>query len=223
MDGNGRWAKERGLARYEGHTQGAKAVKALVKEARELGVKYLTLYTFSSENWNRPAIEIAALMKLLELYLSSEIKTFIEQGVRLRTIGDLSSLPEKLQKLVTKSEEATRDLKEMELILALSYGSRQEIVATIQKIASKAQNGEVTPEDINEELISQELYTKDWPDPDMLIRTSNEQRLSNFLLWQLSYSEFIFVPELWPDFTPDVFRRCIVEYNTRQRRFGKVE
>ncbi len=222
MDGNGRWAKARGMARYEGHTQGAKAVKTLVKEARELGIKYLTLYTFSSENWNRPAIEIAALMKLLEIYLSSELKNFIEQGVRLRTIGDLSSMPEKLQKLIAKSEESTKHLKEMELILALSYGGRQEIVNTVQKIAGQVKAGDVAISEINEDLFSKELYTKDWPDPELLIRTSNEQRLSNFLLWQLSYAEFIFVPELWPDFTPDVFRRCIVEYNRRQRRFGKV-
>lgn len=219
MDGNGRWAKERKMLRYKGHHAGAKAVKQIVREAKNLGVRYLTLYAFSNENWQRPGIEIKALMALLEDYLKNEIRLLEEEGVRLRTIGETERLPEFLQKQLQQAKETTSNGENLDLILALSYGSRQEMLAACKKIIS----AEVNPEDLNEEVFSSMLDTKDIPDPDLMIRTSNEYRLSNFLLWQLSYAEFIFVPELWPDFTPEVFRRCLEEYSLRKRRFGKVE
>lgn len=222
MDGNGRWAKQNGMPRYKGHHEGAKAVKKIVKKARELGVSYLTLYTFSSENWNRPEIEIKALMRLLEEYLKSEVKDLKEQGIKLRTIGDTSKLPKSILKLLEKSYEETKNCNDMELVLALSYGGRDEIIDATKKIAKQVSESEISIDDINDKLFSNSLYAPDIPDPELMIRTSNEQRISNFLLWQLSYSEFVFVDELWPDFTPEIFEHCLEEYSSRKRRFGKV-
>ena len=210
MDGNGRWAKAQGMQRYQGHSEGAKTVKKIVEEARRIGVSYLTLYTFSSENWKRPEIEIKALMKLLESYLNSEVDSLKDKGIRLRVIGDIEKLPASIKNLINKSLEKTKDCKEMQLILALSYGGRQEIVDAVKKIALKIENKEISQEQITEDMIANSLYAADIPDPELMIRTSNEFRISNFLLWQLSYREFVFVPEFWPEFTPEKFIVVVV-------------
>ena len=218
MDGNGRWAVERKLPRTKGHQRGAKVVKEIVTAAKEVGIKYLTLYAFSSENWQRPELEIKTLMLLLEEYLKKEIRNLQKQKIRIRAIGDLSKLSGNLQKLLADTDSQTADDYEMEMILALSYGSRQEITDAVRAIvASGVEESSITPE-----LIAKHLYTADIPDPELLIRTSNEQRLSNFLLWQLSYAEFIFVPEYWPDFSAEIFNDCLAEYAKRNRRFGDI-
>ncbi len=214
MDGNGRWAKERGLPRAEGHIQGAKTIEMLVEAATDIGIKYLTLYAFSFENWSRPSEEITALMQLLQHYLASKREKMIGEGVRFTTIGDVKSLSTELQGEIAKTKEATGDGKKMTLIVALSYGSRQEICRAANKmIADKVEN--VTPE-----LLSQALDTAGIPDPDFLIRTSGEYRISNFLLWQLAYTELYFTDKLWPDFARNEFVKAIEEYQKRERRFG---
>ena len=219
MDGNGRWAKAQGMLRHEGHRQGALRVKKIVEQARKKEIRYLTLYTFSSENWGRSDLEIKALMLLLEEYLKKEINNLKRQGIRLRAIGDLSKLPSTIQNLLKKSFDLTTNETGMDLILALSYGGREEILNASKRIAEDYKKGEVI--EFSEKIFRNYLYAPDIPDPELMIRTSNEQRISNFLLWQLSYTEFIFINELWPDFTPEVFDRCLEEFKSRKRRFGK--
>lgn len=220
MDGNGRWAKKRFLPRLEGHRAGAKSVRNTVEECRRLGIRYLTLYAFSTENWTRPEEEISGLMKLFIEYLKSEVSTLTKNNVRLRAIGERGRLSPEILSLLEDVEAKTSKDPELDLILALSYGSRQELVQATRRIAEKIKFGEVNIDDISEEMIQQNLYTADIPDPDLLIRTSNECRISNFLLWQCAYTEFIFTPVLWPDFSKEEFNKCLEEFQKRERRFG---
>ncbi len=222
MDGNGRWAQKRGFPRVLGHREGVKAVRATVQACAELGVKYLTLYAFSTENWNRPRPEVTALMHMLDEYLLIEEKELIEQGIRLNAIGELDLLPRGVRDHLQSVMSATSQCKGMVLTLAVSYGSRSEIVRGIQVIARKIQNGSVRPEDIDEKMISAHLYTADMPDPDLLIRTSGEMRISNFLLWQLAYAEIYFSRTFWPDFRKRHLVEAFESYTQRQRRFGKT-
>jgi undecaprenyl diphosphate synthase len=223
MDGNGRWAKQRTFARIRGHRKGVESVRDAVRTSGEIGVDYLTLYAFSSENWSRPQNEIDALMKLLEEFLVKEIPELNENNVQLHAIGQIEDLPERVQKQLEKSKKATAHNTGLKLILALSYGSRLEIVKAAKKIAQEVSEKKILPDQINESLFSEHLYTKDYPDPDLLIRTSGENRLSNFLLWQLSYAEFVISPVLWPDFRKEQYLDAIREYGRRQRRFGGVD
>lgn len=222
MDGNGRWAKQRGSQRIFGHQNGVKAVRAATEAAGEVGVKYLTLYAFSSENWSRPKSEVDALMGLLVETINSEIDTLLKNDIRLQTIGDTSALPisvqEKLKDVIIK----TANCKTLTAILALSYGARFEIVEAAKKIAISAKNGKLDVDDLNPNIFSQYLDTANIPDPALMIRTSGEIRLSNFLLWQLAYAELYFTPVLWPDFNKDEFYKAIIEYQKRERRFGKT-
>jgi undecaprenyl diphosphate synthase len=195
----------------------------VVEEARRSGVRYLTLYAFSSENWSRPETEVKALMKLFERYLESELETLLKNGVRLRAIGDIDRLPPFVQKVLTRRQEETQEMDGMDLILAVSYGGRDEIVRGIRKIAERVNSGEIAPEEIDIATVSQSLDAPDVPDPDLLIRTSSENRISNFLLWQIAYSEICVVPELWPDFSVECFHRCLQDYSARVRRFGLTD
>lgn len=222
MDGNGRWAKQRVLARIEGHRKGVESVQTVVRTAGEIGVQYLTLYAFSQENWNRPKTEIHALMHLLEEFLKNEIQELNENNVQLHAIGQIEDLPLRVRKQLSLTQEATSKNTGLKLILALSYGSRQEISKATRQIAQQVAEKKISPEDINEKLLSKYLDTRDYPDPDLLIRTSGELRLSNFLLWQISYTEFVVSPILWPDFRKEHFLEAIQEYRRRQRRFGGV-
>jgi undecaprenyl diphosphate synthase len=194
----------------------------VVEECRRLGVKYITLYAFSSENWKRPEQEVGALMGLFNRYLNSELDKLCESGVRLRSIGDRSKLPQDVVDSLTRAEERTKDVEGMQLILAVSYGGRDEIVSAVKRLAARVQGGELDPSQISEAVFSSSLYTHDIPDPDLLIRTSNEFRLSNFLLWQLAYSEIIVSEVLWPDFTKEELHTCIARYQERERRFGLI-
>ena len=218
MDGNGRWAQLRGLDRSEGHQAGAATVRKLVEHALNLGVKYLTLYTFSTENWKRPVAEVAALMALL--FESIEEEIFVKNNVAFRIIGDLEKLPENVRERLKACMERTAKNDSMTLVLALSYSSKWEITEAVRSIASKVKEGELSPEDINDTLISEELTTNFMPDPDLLIRTGKEQRLSSFLLWQAAYSEFYFTEVLWPDFGKEELHKAVYEYQSRQRRYG---
>lgn len=220
MDGNGRWARERSLPRVEGHRAGAKTVRMVVEECRRLGVQYVTLYAFSSENWKRPEQEVGALMGLFHRYLNSELDRLCESGIRLRAIGDRSKLPSYVLESLDRAEERSRDHSGMQLILAVSYGGRDEIVAATRHIAQQVARGELLPEAIDERVVSGSLYTHDIPDPDLLIRTSNEYRLSNFLLWQLAYAEIVVTDALWPAFSAEHLRACIAAFQNRERRFG---
>lgn len=220
MDGNGRWAKSKNLPRVEGHRTGAKSVRVVVEEARKLGIKYLTLFSFSTENWNRPKDEVSALMKLFKQYLDGELSQLLKNGVRLRAIGDLQRLPDFVRESLDRNQKETEHLDGLQLILALSYGGREEIVSAARKLATQAKAGLIDPNLINEELFSENLYSKDIPDPDLLIRTSAENRISNFLLWQLAYAEIVVSPVLWPDFRQAEFAACLEEYAKRERRFG---
>jgi len=222
MDGNGRWAKERGLPRAEGHRAGAESIREVTEACIELGVKYLTLYAFSSENWNRPKSEVDALMKLLDRFLDDKAAELDKQNIRLQAIGDLDRLPDGTRKRLNRILERTKNHQTMTLVLALSYGAREEITAAVRSIAKAAVAGEISPDEIDGELISQHLYTKDIPDPDLLIRTSGEMRVSNFLLWQISYSEIVIVKKMWPDFRQDDLFAAVEEYNKRHRRFGAL-
>lgn len=222
MDGNGRWAKERGLPRIEGHRQGVESVRDVVRTAGKIGVGYLTLYAFSAENWSRPRLEVSALMRLLEKYLHDEIDELNENNVRLEAIGCLKDLPERVQKQLQKTRQATAQNDGMVLVLALSYGSRREITDAVRDCAKLVKDGKIAVSDINETLISNHLYTHSYPDPDLLIRTSGEMRISNFLLWQISYAELVVAPSLWPDFRKDQFLGAISEYGKRDRRFGGI-
>lgn len=220
MDGNGRWAKAKGLPRVEGHRAGAKTVRMVVEESRRLGVRYLTLYAFSTENWKRPATEVSALMSLLSRYLDSELKLMLDSDIRLRTIGDTSMLPSALREVLQKNIDKTRNGKGMDLILALSYGGREEITNAMRSLAAQVKSGILQPEQIDQQHVAARLYAPDIPDPDLLIRTSQEFRVSNFLLWQIAYAEIVISQMLWPDFDKAEFHRCIAEYSTRERRFG---
>ncbi len=222
MDGNGRWANARGLPRGEGHRAGAESVREAVETCRQLGVDYLTLYAFSSENWNRPKKEIDSLMKLLERFLREKLPEMLKQNVRLHAIGRLGMLPESCRQEINQAIEKTRNNNGLNLILALSYGSREEIVDATRNIAVKVAHGEISPEDIDTTLFSSHLYTSNIPDPDLLIRTSGELRISNFLLWQISYSEIVISPKNWPDFRNADLRAAVDEYARRHRRFGTV-
>ncbi len=222
MDGNGRWAKERGLPRAEGHRAGAESIREVTEACIELGVKYLTLYAFSSENWNRPKTEVDALMKLLDRFLDDKAAELDKQNIRLQAIGDLDRLPAATRKRLDRIQEQTKNHQTMTLVLALSYGAREEITAAVRSIAKAAVAGEISPDQIDGELIAQHLYTKDIPDPDLLIRTSGEMRVSNFLLWQISYSEIVIVKKMWPDFRQGDLFAAVEEYNKRHRRFGAL-
>jgi undecaprenyl diphosphate synthase len=222
MDGNGRWAKERNLPRVEGHRNGAESVRAVVRAAGEFGIKYLTLYAFSMENWNRPKEEVDTLMKYLDRYLRNEIGELQKNNVRLEVIGQIYRLPEFVQEQLKKTISALQKNNGLTLVLALSYGGRTEIVEAIRSIAAKVKQGKLDPEEINEQIVAQYLYTKGIPDPDLLIRTSGEMRVSNFLLWQISYAELVVTPTLWPDFRRPQFIEALEEYARRHRRFGTV-
>lgn len=222
MDGNGRWAKKKGFFRAVGHENGSKAVREVVESCAEIGVKYLTLYAFSTENWNRPKLEIDTLMKLLVNSLKKEIKTLQDNNIQLNAIGNLQSLPEKARTELLEVIEKTKSNSHMTLTLALSYGSREELVKTIQEISIKVKNGVISPHLINESVINEHLYTKNLPDVDLLIRTSGEQRISNFLLWQIAYAELYFTEILWPDFKKADLFEAIFNYQKRERRFGKT-
>jgi len=222
MDGNGRWANARGLPRAEGHRAGAESVREAVETCRQLGVDYLTLFAFSSENWSRPQKEIKALMKLLERFLRDKLPEMLKQNVRLHTIGRLEMLPEKCRLAIDNAIEHTRNNTGLNLILALSYGSREEITDAARALATKALAGEIAPEDIDDAMFARHLYTAGIPDPDLLIRTSGEFRISNFLLWQISYAEIVISPKNWPDFRNADLRAAVDEYSRRHRRFGRV-
>lgn len=218
MDGNGRWAQQRGLERSSGHQAGAAAVRKLVENSIRLGVRYLTLYTFSTENWKRPATEVAALMTLLLESIEEEI--FVKNNVSFRIIGDMSKLPDNVRERLNACIERTSGNDRMTLVLALSYSSKWEIIEAVRSISSKVKKGEMAIEDIDDEIISKELTTNFMPDPDLLIRTGKELRLSNFLLWQAAYSELYFTEVLWPDFDNDELCKAVYEYQRRQRRYG---
>lgn len=222
MDGNGRWAKEHGMPRVFGHRNGVKAVRETTEACAELGVKYLTLYAFSTENWNRPEAEVNALMALLVETIKGEVKTLNENGIRLRAIGDVSRLPEKSRKALQEAIDGTKDNPRMTLVLALNYSAKWEIVEAARKLAIKAQSGELSPEEINETAFADALSTSGIPDPELLIRTSGENRISNFLLWQIAYSELYFTPTLWPDFRKEHLYQAILDFQSRERRFGKT-
>lgn len=220
MDGNGRWARERGLSRSEGHRAGAEAVRRVVESCDELGVKFLTLYAFSSENWKRPKSEIDALMVLLEQFLAEKTPEICDRNVRLQAIGRLQDLPVECRDALDKAIATTAENTGLTLVLALSYGAREEIIDACRSIAQSAKDGSLSPDDIDTELVSSRLYTSDFPDPDLLVRTSGELRLSNFLLWQISYAEIFVTKKYWPDFGRDDLAEAINNYNNRQRRFG---
>ncbi len=222
MDGNGRWAKARHLPRFEGHRVGAQSVRAIVRAAGELGIKYLTLYAFSVENWNRPKDEVDTLMKYLARYLKSELAELQRNNVRLEAIGQIWRLPEFVQKQLAETRAALAKNNGLTLIVALSYGGRTEIVEAVRELAEKVKSGQLEPAEITERLLADHLYTRHWPDPDLLIRTSGELRVSNFLLWQISYAEFVVTPTLWPDFRKPQLVEALEEYARRHRRFGGV-
>ena len=222
MDGNGRWAKQQGKIRTFGHQSGVKAVKDTVEAAAELGIEVLTLYAFSTENWNRPRFEIDALMHLLVQTISKETPTLMENNIRLATIGDTDSLPERVAKNLKKCIDKTSGNTRMTLVLALSYSSRWEITNAVQQIANEVKAGTLLPEEINEKIISDHLNTAAWPDPELLIRTSGEARISNYLLWQIAYAELYFTQKLWPDFRREDLYEAILDFQNRERRFGKT-
>ena len=220
MDGNGRWAERKGLPRIEGHRKGIETAKDIVLVARRLGVEYLTLYTFSLENWNRPPEEVEMLMTFLEIHLREEAKTLMENQIRLKVIGRRENLPEGVRRVIEEVEELTEENDAMVLQLAISYGGRQELVDAAKKIAGLVKRGELEPEDIDEKLFEGALYTAGVPEPDLLIRTSGEKRISNFLLWQIAYTELYITETLWPDFTEDDLLLAIKDFKMRERRFG---
>lgn len=220
MDGNGRWATKRNLPRIAGHKKGADAVRESIEGCIENGVEYLTIYAFSSENWNRPQAEIDGLMELLQLYLGRELNKLHKNGVQLKVIGERSMLADNISEKISQAEELTKNNTKLCLTIALSYGSRQEIVSAAQKIAEDTKNGKISTADVNEDLFSSYLYTNGTPDPDLLIRTSGELRLSNFLLWQMAYTELLFIDILWPDFKKNNITEAVAEFTKRDRRYG---
>ena len=220
MDGNGRWARARGLPRIAGHKQGAEAVRSTVRACSDLGIAYLTIYAFSSENWKRPATEVDDLMGLLRLYIRRELVSLRDEGVRIQFIGDRSRLDIEINRLISESEENTKDNRGLIFTVALNYGGRQEILEAARVFAQNVHDGKLNPEDMNEQLFESYLQSNDMPDPDLLIRTSGEQRLSNFLLWQSAYSELLFTSTLWPDFKREHLEQAVYEYQRRERRYG---
>jgi undecaprenyl diphosphate synthase len=222
MDGNGRWAKSKGLLRSIGHQNGAKTVKEVVETCAKINVKYLTLYAFSTENWNRPKLEVELLMKLLISSLKKEVKTLQKNDIKLSTIGNLNSLPTKVAKELKDIIEKTKDNNRLTLTLALSYGSQEELIKTIKEISLKVKNNLISPENIDKSVINNHLYDHYLPDVDLLIRTSGEQRISNFLLWEIAYAELFFTDILWPDFNNENLFEAILNYQNRERRFGKT-
>jgi undecaprenyl diphosphate synthase len=222
MDGNGRWAKKRLLNRIRGHEKGSETVRTVVRCCREIGIRYLTLYAFSTENWQRPKKEVNALMVLLVRFLQSELNELVENNIRLRVIGQVERLPSEVRNALQKTMAATEDKTGMDLILALSYGGRAEIVAMVQGLAEKIKRGLLEPGSITAEMVADHLYTRNIPDPDLLIRTSGEMRISNFLLWQIAYSEIFVTPTLWPDFSKEELLQILQDYQRRERRFGAV-
>jgi undecaprenyl diphosphate synthase len=222
MDGNGRWAKQRGMLRAFGHENGTKAVREVVEGAAEIGIKFLTLYAFSTENWNRPKLEVQTLMKLLVSSLKKEIKTLQDNNIKLAMIGNVEALPKQAKKELLEVIDKTKDNDRMTLNLALSYGSREEITRAMKEISLKVKNNIISPENIDDSVIIEHLYTQNLPDVDLLVRTSGEQRISNFLLWQIAYAELYFTEVLWPDFTKDHLYEALLNYQQRERRFGKT-
>lgn len=222
MDGNGRWAKQHGKNRIFGHTNGVKAVRETTEACAELGIKHLTLYAFSTENWNRPQTEVSALMTLLLKTIKLEIKTLNKNDIRLRAIGDIDMLPAGTAKELKSAMEETAGNKRMDLILALNYSGKSELVRAIKSIASKVQKQELELSEVTESLVDTELFTAGIPDPELMIRTSGEQRISNFLLWQMAYTEFYFTEKFWPEFDKEELYKAIVTYQNRERRFGKT-
>ena len=222
MDGNGRWARQRGNERVFGHQHGVTAVREVTEAAAELGMKYLTLYAFSTENWNRPRNEVDALMSLLVSTIAAETKTLMDNNVKLKSIGCKETLPESVQAKLAACMDETKDIDGLTLVLALSYSSRWEIIEAVKKVASDSREGQIDPSEIDAELFSQYLETKNIPDPELLIRTSGEHRISNFLLWQIAYSELYFCNVLWPDFRKEHFFEALLDFQGRERRFGKV-
>lgn len=223
LDGNGRWAKKRFMPRNYGHIQGAKAVEQICEDANNIGIKYLTVYAFSTENWNRSEEEVDALMKLLRRYLKNCIERSNKNNMRVRVIGEKSRLSKDIRNKIDELEECSKNNTGLNFTIALNYGSRDEIRRAVSEIATEVSEGKISPDDISESLINEHLDTSGLPDPDLLIRTSGEERLSNFLLWQLAYTEFYFTDVLWPDFNKEELIKAVVKYNGRDRRFGKVK
>ncbi len=223
LDGNGRWARQKGMPRNYGHMQGAKAVEDILVDARDIGIKYLTVYAFSTENWNRPEAEVSALMTILRNYLKTSIKKSMKNNVRCRVIGERSKLSPDIQDAIRQLEEATAGNTGLTFTIAINYGSRDEIRRSMVRIADKVRNGEIAPEDITEDMISENLDTNFLPDPDLLIRTCNEQRISNFLLWQCAYTEFYYTPVAWPDFDKEELMKAVESYSGRNRKFGGLK
>jgi undecaprenyl diphosphate synthase len=220
MDGNGRWGSARGKSRLSGHSQGAKTVRRIVQACPDLGVRYLTLYAFSSENWNRDPVEVTGLLALFERYLRKEIAELHARGVCLRVIGSRQGLSQSLVRLIEHSQDLTRDNTALGLAIAFNYGGRGDIIAAAQEFAQRVQQGQARPQDLTESAFSQLLWTWPWPDPDFCLRTGGQYRLSNYLLWQLSYAELAFTPTLWPDFTPEELARHLQAFGSRTRQFG---
>lgn len=223
LDGNGRWAKAKGMPRNYGHAQGSKNVEKICEEAWRMGIKYLTVYAFSTENWNRPKEEVDALMKLLRNYMKTCLKTAAKNDMKVRVIGDITRLDEDIQKRILELEEATKDNGGLNFQIAINYGSRDEITRAVRALAKDVKEGKLMPEEVDETCIERYLDTHDIPDPDLLIRTSGEQRLSNYLLWQLAYTEFYFTDVPWPDFSKQELEKAIEQYNHRDRRYGGVK
>ncbi|MBE5830724.1 MAG: isoprenyl transferase [Butyrivibrio sp.] len=223
LDGNGRWAKEKGMPRNYGHMQGAKAVEDILEVARDMGIKYLTVYAFSTENWNRPETEVSALMKILRNYLKTSIKKSMKNNVRCRVIGDKTALSPDIQEAIAELEKATAGNTGLTFSIAINYGGRDEITRAVRKVADKVKSGELDPSDISEETINSNLDTNYLPDPDLLIRTCNEQRISNFLLWQCAYTEFYFAQVAWPDFDKEQLQMAVDAYASRNRKFGGLK
>ncbi len=223
LDGNGRWAKAKGMPRNYGHVQGAKTVEVICEEAYKMGIQYLTVYAFSTENWNRPKDEVDALMKLLRNYMKTCLKTAAKNRMCVRVIGDKTKLDEDIRIRIEELEEATKDNDGLHFQIAINYGGRDELVRAVKQITGKVSSGEIKAEEITEEMISNALDTKGIPEPDLLIRTCNEQRISNFLLWQLAYTEFYFTPVPWPDFTKEELEKAVEAYNHRDRRYGLIK
>lgn len=222
MDGNGRWAEKKGKNRVQGHSDGVRAVQEVVEEALQLKIEYLSLYAFSTENWSRPQEEIGILMKLLVNTLRSEFEKLLENRIKLKVIGNIDQLPDFVQEELRYVVNQTQNNNEMTLTLALSYGGREELTNTLKQIADKVKNNIISPEDLDESVINEHLYTCDLPDVDLLIRTSGEKRISNFMLWQVAYAELYFSEVLWPDFTKEDLHKAIINYQKRERRFGKT-
>ncbi len=223
MDGNGRWASARGLPRSAGHKAGIDAVRRAVRAASDLNIEYLTIYSFSTENWTRPKTEVMFLLELLRRFISQDVAELHASGVKIQIIGERAKLDVKLVRMIEDAERLTSGNEKLKLVVAFNYGSRQEIASAAQKIALQVQSGMLDPATITSDTLAQNLETFDMPDPDLLIRTGGEERISNFLLWQCAYAEFVFVPEFWPEFNFEIFQRAVAEFNARERRFGGLK